>query len=332
MSNKRHRLVQWTSLLAGGFIALQIAFILARGEAFCLNDGCRVVEKLTTIPPLYINLAGLIYFIALFSVSRWPKVGSASGFDHPRLLLLLGLAVEGVLLGYQIFVIQTFCSYCLIILIIIIGLNIICGWQQIRFGIPLFIAMIAAFAALNFSPASLLALRSESLDSGTYAVRNCAAPAKKLYFFFSSGCPHCKKVLSVLENCNNCEFHFNPIDTKQTLALPELEYTPSYSASLNRVILSMLNITTIPVLLVQNPDGLTFIKGEEAISRYISKFCFLQDTEPSDMTNLEDHPEKNLNIFDEQQGMNLIDGQEGECAIEVECPEETEQFQGLFNR
>jgi len=321
MSGRRDTIIQWASLLAAGFITLQIAFILARGESLCLNEGCRVVEKLTTIPPLYINLAGLLYFIILFWSSRWNRVRSGNSLDRPRLLLLLGLAVEGVLLSYQAFVIQSFCSYCLIIFSIIAGLNILCGWQQIRFGVAVFSAVAASFAVLNFSPASLLALRSETLASGTYAVRKCAAPAKQLYFFFSSGCPHCKNVLSVLENCNNCEFHFNPIDGDQALAIPGLEYTPSYSPSLNRVVLSILKINTIPVLLVQNPDGLTFIKGEESIIGFISQACS-QDEQAISVDPVD---------YDVFQGMDLIE-QEGECAIEVECPDEPEQMQSPFTQ
>ena len=314
MSGKRDTIIQWVSLIAGGLITLQIGYILSRGEAFCLNDGCRVVEKLTAIPPLYINIAGLLYFILLFSTSRWSEVRSGNRLEQPRLLLLLGLAVEGVLLSYQIFVIQIFCSYCLAIFAIILLLNILCGWQQILFGLPLFSATVASFAVLNFSPASLLALRSDTLASGTYAVKKCAAPAKKLYFFFSSDCPHCKNVLALLENCNNCEFHFNPIDKNQTLAIPELEYTPSFNPSLNRVVLSILNISTIPVLLVQNNDGLTFIKGEESINRFVSRTCFRQEQDQSSDSSLYNVPAE----------MNLYDEQEGECAIEVECPDETD--------
>jgi len=325
MSGKRETIIQWGSFLAGIFIALQIVFIISKGEAFCLNDGCRVVEKLTVVPPLYINLAGLLYFTVLFCVSRRSRRSksgrSGTGLDHPHLLLLLGLAVEGVLLSYQLFVIRTLCSYCLVIFAVILVLNILRGWQQIRYGVPLFGVMLASFAVLNFSPASLLALRSENLASGTYAVKRCAVPTRKLYFFFSSDCPHCKNVLKVLENCNSCEFHFNPIDANQTLGISELEYSPSYSPSLNRLVLSMLNISTIPVLLVQNQDGLTFIKGEESIIRFVGQVCF-KEQEISTDTNL---PE-------EQEGMNFLEEQEGECAIEVECPDDPEQMQDLTPR
>jgi len=62
---------------------------------------------------------------------------------------------------------------------------------------------------------------------------------------------------------------------------------------------------------VQNPDGLTFIKGEDAIIRFVSQACFGKTAEiPVAPPPLEDPGTTNL--YDEQ---------EGECAIEVECPD-----------
>ena len=322
MTSKQKRIIGWTSLGAAAIIALQTAIILFHGEPFCLNDGCRIVEKLTVVPPLYINISGLLFFLALFVASR--SFGKKDRFlDIPRLLLLLGLGVEGVLVSYQFFVIRTFCSYCLIIFSLIVLLNIVYGWRQILVGFSLFGAVVAAFGILNFSPASLLALRGETLASGTYAVKKCDTPAKQLYFFFSSECPHCKNVLSVLENCNNCEFHFNPIDKNQVLAMPDLEYSEYFSPSLNRVVLSMLNITTIPVLLVQNPDGLTFIKGEDSIIDFVSRACFLEEETISIDPTYYDAP-GGMNLLEEGEG-------EGECVIEVEeCPEEPQTMQSPY--
>ena len=315
MPGRRATIIQWVSLLAGLVIVLQITFILTRGEAFCLNEGCRVAEKLTVIPPLFINLAGLLYFLVLFGIGRLSLSGSYNSLGLLSLLLLLGLAVEGVLLSYQLFVIRTFCSYCLVIFFFVVVLNLIRGWQQIRIAIPLFAAILASFAALNFNPASVLALRNETFASGTYAVKKCAEPTKKLYFFFSSNCPHCKNVLSVLENCNICEFSFNPVDENQVLTMPGIEYTRSYSPTLNRAILSMLAIDTIPVLLEQNRDGLTFIRGEDSIIRYVNRECSLRKQDVSE----EPSPDAG------REGMNFLEEQEGECAIEVECPDESDQ-------
>ena len=320
MSGKRETIIQWVSFLAGAVILLQIIFILTRGESFCLNESCRLVEKLTTISPLYINLAGLLYFTALFGASRSFRNRSRTSLNPTFFLLILGLAVEGVLLSYQIFVIKTYCPYCFVIFTIIFGLNLLCGWQLLRFSIPLFVAVLASFAMLNFSPASILAHRSETLAAGTYAVKECANPLEKLYFFFSADCPHCKKVLAVLENCNNCEFHFNPIDTNQSLDIAGLTYNESYNPSLNRVVLSLLNITTIPVLLVQNQNGLTFIKGEESIVSFVSQACFSNQGEVG-----QDAP-----LPDNAQGTHDFDGQEGECIIELECSDNPDPGQSPY--
>ncbi|MEW6291226.1 MAG: hypothetical protein AB1545_15390 [Thermodesulfobacteriota bacterium] len=304
------KIMQWSALLACVFIALQMAMIIFSGKALCLNDGCGIAEKLTTVAPVYLNLAGFVYFLVVFITCRWFLTRPLPAFDWLRLLLLIGLVVEGVLLSYQLFVIHTLCSYCLIIFSFIVLLNILYGWQQLLIGMPLFLAVLAAFTILNFGPA-LLTLQNQTLASGTIAVRKCAQPSKQLYFFFSSDCPHCQNVLKALENCNSCEFHFNPIDKIKSMAMPELEYTPGFNPALNRLILSLVKIETIPVLLVQNPDGLTFIKGEESIIRFISQACFREEAQPSMDSSLYNAPEK----------MSIPVEEQGECDIQLDCPD-----------
>jgi len=304
----QEKIMQWVALLACGVIALQVAIIAIKGEALCLNEGCGIVEQLTTIPSLFFNLLGLVYFLAVFFFCRWCR--PAPAFDWLRLLLLVGLTAEGVLVGYQVFVAQTLCSYCLVIFSFIVLLNILYGRYQLLMGGALFLAVLASFALLNFGPA-LLTLQNQSLASGTFAVKRCVEPAKKLYFFFSAECPHCQSVLKALENCNSCEFHFNPIDRIQSLAIPELEYSSAYNPALNRLILALLQIQTIPVLLVQHQDGLNFIKGEQSIIRFISQACFREDPILYMDSSQYEEPE-DISVYDEQ---------EGDCTIQVECPD-----------
>jgi len=306
----QEKIRQGVALLACGVIGLQIAVIVIKGESICLNQGCRIVEQLTTIPSLFINLAGFIYFFVVFLGCRWWRGRPAPAFDPLRLLLWVGLAAEGVLIGYQAFVAEILCSYCLVIFSCVVLLNILYGRYQLLTGGALFLAVLAPFALLNFGPA-LLTLRNQSLASGTFAVKRCVEPAKKLYFFFSAECPHCQSVLKALENCNSCEFHFNPVDRIQSLAIPELEYAPTYAPALNRLILGLLQIETIPVLLVQNQDGLNFIKGEQSIIHFISQACFREEPYLY-MDSSQYGQSENISVYDEQ---------EGDCTIELECPD-----------
>ncbi|MEN8142460.1 MAG: hypothetical protein ABFQ82_02550 [Thermodesulfobacteriota bacterium] len=310
------KITQWGALLTAVFIAVQMGTIIFGGEAFCLNQGCKVVEELTLVPPLFINLAGLIFFLGLFACSRWlPTSGPVPRITWTALLLLTGLGAEGVLVGYQVFVIRTLCSYCLIIFSVILVLNLINGRKQIILGLPIFAAMIIAFSSLNFGQ-SLLSLKSQTLLSGTFAKTSCIAPESQLYLFFSSNCPHCQTVIKVLENCNSCEMHFNPIDKIDSLNHPELEHFPDYDPSLNRLVLSLLGIKTIPVLIVQNADGLSLIKGEDSILDYINRVCF----------NNSEHNlyEGQSTIDEEPYGYTFEEEQDDGCEIEVECPEDEE--------
>ena len=57
-------------LLACLVIAVQMCMIIFRGDAVCLNEGCKIVERLTTISPFYFNMIGLVYFVILLMVIR----------------------------------------------------------------------------------------------------------------------------------------------------------------------------------------------------------------------------------------------------------------------
>jgi uncharacterized membrane protein len=315
MTDKRAKIIQWIALLGCGFIATQIATILFKGEAFCLNQGCKIIEDLTTIPPIYFNLAGFLFFLAVFAASRCTKNRPTQNIDWLRLLLLTGLVIEGVLISYQLFVAQTLCSYCLIIFSLIILLNISYGRQQLLLGVPILLAVLIAFSSLNFGSAQIL-LQAQNLESGTFAIKGQEAPAsQQLYLFFSSDCSHCRNVLAAIEGDNNCELNFNPIDRIESLDVAGLEYFPDYNPSLNRLLLSLLEIKTIPVLLAKNPEGLTLIKGEGAIVDFINATCFdkeidLYSGSSSDTDDI---------------GFSTEATQEGECEIEVECPDPVEE-------
>ncbi len=307
------KIIQGTALLAAGFIGVQMATIFFSGEAFCLNQGCKVVEELTKVSPLWVNLAGLLYFLLLYLSALRLRNGPHPQLSWTSLLLLAGLAVEGVLVGYQFFVIHTICSYCLIIFGIILFLNTITGRRQIFLGLAVFSAAIIAFSALNFGQ-SQMSLENRTLQSGTFAKTSCIAPENQLYLFFSANCPHCQTVIKALENCNSCEMHFNPVEPIKSLNHPELEHFPDYDPSLNRLVLSLLGIKSIPVMIIEKPDGFSLIKGEEPILNYINKVCF-NKSQPDSSQGQTYQPEQSSGFTSEQ-------STEGECAIEVECPDQ----------
>ncbi len=63
------------ALLGALGAAIQSGMLLARGQAICFNEGCRIVEGLTRVSPLYINLAGLGFFLAVAAVAVLVVIG-----------------------------------------------------------------------------------------------------------------------------------------------------------------------------------------------------------------------------------------------------------------
>jgi hypothetical protein len=297
------------SLLGALGAATQAALLVGSGKAFCLNEGCRVIEGLTRVPPLFINLAGLAFFVAAAALGQLaPAVRPARRLL--ALLLLAGIAAEGVLFSYQFFVAKAFCAWCLAVFALVVLLNLLAGARQALGAAAVFAASLAAFSALSFGvippPAG-----GRALDGGTYGVRRCAAPAKQVYLVFSSTCPHCAEVLRALESCNSCNFHFNPIDQIAGLDLPGVERLASYDPGVNRGLLALLGIEEVPVLLAPGPEGVSVIRGEKRILAYIRAECFraapVLNIDPSRLLG-----EGALELFRSEKD----DG----CNVTVECP------------
>jgi len=310
MKIDRSKLIAFTALVASLMIGLQAFLIVMKGEAFCLNEGCRVVEGLTRVSPLLFNAIGLAYFLSVFLSVLWSRRGSTAFIDWTSLLLLAGLGVEGVLLSYQVYVARTFCLYCLLILLLVLVLNILKGRGQVMRGAVVLTAILFTFPLLSFGPSFVLS-RYRSLDGGTYAVRTCTAPTKELYLFFSADCPHCRNVLDVLEDCNSCSLHFNPVERLESFDLPGIEITSTYSPKINRLMLTLLGVDEVPVLLVKSPDGFYVIRGDRSIVAYVQQACF-QDEPLLYIEPLPDRTGEEIMIFEEP---------DEACSVKIECDE-----------
>ena len=279
-----------TSALACLLILFQLSMLLGKGEIICLNNGCRIVEDLLLVSPVFFNLLGLCFFLSIVILSVAEK-------NHPSfsrlidILLISGAVSEGVLVGFQLFVAKTLCSYCLMVCALIFLLILLRKKQVLLYGASFFCVELIVFSLLRFDviPANLPGM---GLDLGTYAIKTCSSPVKQVYLIFSKDCSHCKKVIDALEGCSRCEFHFNPISRVDKKLLPDLSLAPSYNPSINRTVLKLLGIEKIPVLLAKDFNGITFIQGDKNIISYVKDVCFsynpLYEEHFSDFSNGQD--------------------------------------------
>ena len=284
----------------------QSLLLFVRERALCLNQGCAVVEELLRIPPLWFNLLGAVFFLLLFLLSLQGRRRGRLPCPLP-LLLLAGAAAEGVLVAYQAFVVRTFCSYCLIIGTAILLLNILAGRRQVVTAATVFLVPLLLFSLLQFRPVGP-AETQLTLDNGTWGIKQCSSPRRLLYLIFSEKCPHCRRVLELLEGCTRCELRFNPVHAIDPDLLPGVRREEHFDPAVNVTTLKLLGIDTIPVLIEKQATGWRFIQGERQISRYLKENCL--GPEPATIQNrlppIQPWP---------------LPGQEedGECRIESNC-------------
>ncbi len=296
---------QFLALLASLLIAAQIGYTLYQGSPLCLNDGCKVVEKLTRVSPLVFNVVGFFFFQVVYW-GLYVARGEMRRLPHfIKSLLLAALAVEAVLIGFQYLVAHTFCAYCLGIFAFIILLNLLLGWRQIVPGFLVFTAATLAFASLDLNQN---APGQQAFTAGVFASRPGLLKQPENYLFYSSTCAHCEKVIASLKNNARATIHFNPIDQVTTIDLPKTTLNASYSPALNKALLASLGIEEIPVLMTRTAEGWSIHQGETAILAYLN---LPARTEATGQSGYSAPPAT-------QAGIPGLDGSEG-CQVSTDC-------------
>lgn len=258
------------AFLASVLTAVQAFSIYLKGQAICFNNGCAIVDSLTTVSPLYVNITGFVFFQVLFWCLLWGRDGSELWHKFARLLLLAGLCAEAVMVFFQYAIATVFCSYCLVILSFIILLNILFGPRQIFRGLVLYSAVTIACFGLQFRMASG---SDSSLEQGSVAAITGKQQGLKLYLFFSSTCSHCEKVIEELQRDNKCTVRFNPIERIDGFSFPGAEVTTEYNPAVNINFMKSLSMKEIPVLVAGEEQRTLVMKGEKRIIDYLAENC-----------------------------------------------------------
>jgi uncharacterized membrane protein len=303
ISRMRFNVIKYISFLTCLFISSQIAYLVYKGESFCIDEGCAIVEQMASIPPLYLNSFGFFYFFMILILSILTN-RRYIGETLLRIILIFGVTGMGISLSFQIYVANNLCSYCFFVFIMVLLLNLLAGARQAILSTGIVTSQLLFFSFFSF-PASGHFTSNLSIHDGTYAVKNCEKPQRRLFLLFSEDCPHCHKVMEELKNCTSCEFHFNPVKNISSDILPGLTPIPSYKPEVNRAALSILNINSIPVLIAENKDGLTFIKGDKNIIQFIQNFCGIKNP---------------FEVFEEDPILKIDEkGAEEACRMEEKC-------------
>jgi len=299
----------------GGSLLTLIQIILLESglEGICFSGGCEVVDSQTTIPPLFFNFFGLVFFQSVFWGLGVGRRSKELQF-YVRMFLLAGLAAEGVLVAFQYIVIETFCTYCLIIFSLVVLLNLLQGLHHAVTGAAIFVSVVIAFSTLQFKPtASESAVTGiKDLGKGVYAALQGEENKPRLSLFFSSSCPHCEKVIESMQQGTTCTVSFNPVSRVTKFPLSTEMRNEHYDIGVNRAFMASLDQKYIPVLLVEQQNHLQLISGGNAIMNYLDKSCRLPSATPP--------PKQTLNIFEPAKEL-VLQEQDDSCSGDVDCKE-----------
>ncbi len=305
------------SLLSSLLTATQVLFILFSGDGLCFSNGCRIVDSLTTVPPLAFNLMGLLFFQAIFWGVWLDRRATGRFMPAVKILLLAGMASEGVLVAFQYYITETFCAYCLVVFACIVLLNITLGFRQIASGLLIFAAVLMAFSSLQFyNPLS----QSEegTLEKGTYGLRPASGTGPQLFLFFSSSCLHCENIIETLSRRNACTIRFQPVDEIRDLDFPGLQKSPVSSFAVNRKFLKTLGLEEVPVLLARDAGGIQIRKGEGPIRDYLDRNC--PESQPAGSVD------SGSSTFGG--GLSPNEREDGSCSVFEDCEESSSPKSG----
>ncbi len=300
MGRPRYIFINLLAILGLFLTSVQILLHL-KGQELCFNQGCKVVENILDLNPLVVNGLGALFFLGII-LFLWLFRKKRNTKYLVDLLLLCGFCAEGILLSIQLFIAHTFCSYCLLIALLILIINVVYSYRTAIFGMAFISVELALFSFINVP---FLMPEKINLNQGTYAVKTCSNAGSVAFLIFSEDCPHCKKVLKNLQGCVKCEIHFNPVSRIKREILPGLIPIEGYRPEINVLALRIFDINSVPVLIQRTEDGYKIIKGDKKILEFIKEQCFC--------------PGSGVPGFPSANTIPLLQEEEGLCSLNEQC-------------
>jgi len=219
-------------VISGFFITASELYLSTQGKTICTTQGCSIVSLFARDERIV--LAGGVVFFAVLLVlfgleDFFPRFNSL--IDG---LIVCALALEGYLVGFQKFIIQTYCVFCLIVASIIFLLAVVrIFFYRDFFPVAGFMAFAVIFSGVWFINVSVKPI-----------------PNKQYVLIYSEKCPHCHEVINY---CRQKEVSFEAVNFKEVTGF-----------------FKSINIESVPVLICNCPDKRIVIEGKERIIQYLS--------------------------------------------------------------
>lgn len=219
-------------------VVAELAFQLFNAS-MCTTEGCQLAIRQTRYGSISILLPGIAIFLVLALLMKKDTSQYKVYRDKAvSMLLIAALSAEGFLVGYQVFRLQAFCAFCIVVFGIFIVLALLWFLEGNREVVSGFAGFFAVFIFLY------LIMPVPHAHLGAKNIGNSA-----LTLFYDASCKSCE---NIDELCKECDIQVNKIE-----------------ASENVEFLNFMDIKQLPVLVVNRNEEKKIIIGEGRIREYL---------------------------------------------------------------
>lgn len=203
-------------------------YLKLQHTSLCGEVGCKLAGELLRFDYMYLNYFGLAGVLSLILLGY--RSLKSSFFETLFFILLYSaIAFEATIIAYQFIANPEPCIFCLSVFSSLLVIALFTHAKHFTIVIAAALSILLGLSALTI-PQN----RSFITTPGLYLIQ-------------SDTCSHCKKV-------------------KKYFAEHHMDYTSISSKEVNaRGFLKFVDISSIPVLLIKEPSGISILKGDEKI-------------------------------------------------------------------
>jgi glutaredoxin len=201
--------------------------------SICGSTGCKLAGQLLIFPSIYLNYMGLAAAAGIM-VLGWLSLRNGAFEKLFFVALYAALGFETIMFAYQFLVNPEPCIFCAGVYGSLFLIALVSRPRYLLYVLPVVAALWIALSTLAI-PKNAPVIT----ENGRYLIH-------------SETCPHCKKVKTYFAEHN---ITYTPISVRDTNA---------------RTFLKMLNIASIPVLVIREGERTTILKGDEPIIEYFA--------------------------------------------------------------
>lgn len=259
-----HKIALSLSLLTAILLTIESTLSLY-GVSLCKTSACDIVANFLNIKEDLLIAGGAAFFWCLSALFHFSYRNKKSYFYASTILVMIAVAFDGSLIGYQFFTINEFCLLCHLVALSLILIG--CTWVIAERHFLLLFCILAAWTGGFFSQ-SIMSMPVPSASPHNMVIYDTTRPSPatdpnypSITLFFSMNCPHCMEIVEFLESqeLNKANWKFASVDL-DTQSLEKLVLFTERASTHQNVFSTLYDIKKMKTSSLTNSDSISSIK------------------------------------------------------------------------